>query len=91
MFTKLDLIDLDSIRSMKQHMLRQIPGYDMLLLPPYDTFRQKAENSMDHLVRPSFTFKLTDTFYRLALCLVCLRWDPKHLMSQKIWTLPKDY
>ncbi|KAG1053345.1 hypothetical protein G6F43_004572 [Rhizopus delemar] len=40
---------LDSIRSMKQHMLRQIPGYDMLLLPPYDTFRQKAENSMDHL------------------------------------------
>lgn len=35
---------------MKQYMLRQIPGYDMLMLPPFDTRREEADNSMDHLV-----------------------------------------
>lgn len=35
---------------MKQYMLRQIPGYDMLMLPPFDTRREKASDSMDHLV-----------------------------------------
>lgn len=35
---------------MKQHMLRQIPGYDMLMLPPFDTQRELSEDYMDHLV-----------------------------------------
>ncbi|CAO3667384.1 unnamed protein product [Rhizopus stolonifer] len=39
----------DSIRSMKQHMLRQVPGYDMLMLPPFDTQHESSENGMDHL------------------------------------------
>ncbi|KAG1173669.1 hypothetical protein G6F70_005655 [Rhizopus microsporus] len=39
----------ESINSMKQYMLRQIPGYDMLMLPPFDTRREEADNSMDHL------------------------------------------
>ncbi|KAG0741213.1 hypothetical protein G6F62_009250 [Rhizopus arrhizus] len=34
---------------MKQHMLRQIPGYDMLMLPPFDTQRELSEDYMDHL------------------------------------------
>ncbi|KAI9250621.1 glycoside hydrolase [Sporodiniella umbellata] len=40
---------LKSIRSMKQYMLRQIPGYDMLFLPPFDTEKEQADDSMDHL------------------------------------------
>ncbi|KAG1051668.1 hypothetical protein G6F43_006138 [Rhizopus delemar] len=39
----------DAVRSMKQHMLRQIPGYDMLMLPPFDTQRELSEDYMDHL------------------------------------------
>lgn len=35
---------------MKRHMLRQVPGYDMLMLVPYDTRRNTPKSSMDHLV-----------------------------------------
>ncbi|KAG2215703.1 hypothetical protein INT46_003915 [Mucor plumbeus] len=38
-----------SIRSMKQYMLRQIPGYDMLMLPPFNTQKKSHKNAMDHL------------------------------------------
>jgi hypothetical protein len=31
-------------------MLRQVPEYDMLILPPYDTRHDATKNSMDHLV-----------------------------------------
>ncbi|GAN06720.1 glycoside hydrolase family 47 protein [Mucor ambiguus] len=40
---------MQSIRSMKQYMLRQIPGYDMLLLPPFNTQTSTSKNAMDHL------------------------------------------
>ncbi|KAG2198979.1 hypothetical protein INT47_013163 [Mucor saturninus] len=40
---------IQSINSMKKHMLRQVPGYDLLLLPPYDTQHMQHRNSMDHL------------------------------------------
>ncbi|KAI8879887.1 glycoside hydrolase family 47 protein [Backusella circina FSU 941] len=39
----------ESIKSMKQYMLQQIPGYDMLLLPPYNTRQRQSSSSMDHL------------------------------------------
>lgn len=42
---------------MKQYMLRQIPGYDMLMLPPFDTRREEADNSMDHLV---YKYRITN-------------------------------
>ncbi|CAO3655110.1 unnamed protein product [Mucor hiemalis] len=38
-----------SVKSMKRHMLRQVPGYDLLILPPYDTQHMSHKNSMDHL------------------------------------------
>lgn len=47
-------IDTQSINSMKKHMLRQVPGYDLLLLPPYDTQHMQHRNSMDHLVNILF-------------------------------------
>ncbi|KAI8992647.1 glycoside hydrolase [Pilobolus umbonatus] len=40
---------LESIKGMKQYMLRQVPGYDMILLPPFDTQHLRHRNSMDHL------------------------------------------
>lgn len=43
------ILDTQSIRSMKQYMLRQIPGYDMLMLPPYNTQKQTHKSTMDHL------------------------------------------
>lgn len=44
-------IDTQSIRSMKRYMLRQVPGYDLLLLPPYDTQHMSHRTMMDHLVK----------------------------------------
>lgn len=44
------MLDLQSIKSMKKHMLRQVPGYDLLMLPPYDTQHMTHKNAMDHLV-----------------------------------------
>ncbi|KAI9361968.1 glycoside hydrolase [Pilaira anomala] len=38
-----------SIKSMKRYMLRQVPEYDLLLLPPYDTQHMTHKNTMDHL------------------------------------------
>ncbi|CEP17592.1 hypothetical protein [Parasitella parasitica] len=38
-----------SIKSMKQYMLRQIPEYDMLMLPPFNTQTETHKNTMDHL------------------------------------------
>lgn len=32
-------------------MLRQVPGYDLLLLPPYDTQHMSHRTMMDHLVK----------------------------------------
>ncbi|GAA5813991.1 hypothetical protein MFLAVUS_007481 [Mucor flavus] len=39
----------ESINAMKKHMLRQVPEYDLLLLPPFDTQHMSHRNSMDHL------------------------------------------
>lgn len=43
-------IDRESISSMKRYMLRQIPGHELLLLPPYDTRNYTHHKTMDHLV-----------------------------------------
>ncbi|KAL1928700.1 hypothetical protein VTP01DRAFT_2486 [Rhizomucor pusillus] len=40
---------IESIDSMKQHMLRQLPGSDMLFLPPFDTKHKQLYARMDHL------------------------------------------
>lgn len=45
------VIDLQSIDSMKQYMLMQLPGTKFLYLPAYDTARNLKEPTMDHLVR----------------------------------------
>lgn len=52
----LRFIDTQSISSMKKHMLRQVPGYELLLLPPYDTQHMEHKSTMDHLVRYFFFF-----------------------------------
>lgn len=83
-------IDTQSVKSMKRHMLRQVPGYDLLILPPYDTQHMSHKNSMDHLVGiHSFTIPFkkinSDLFvHRHVLFQVCLLWVQKHSMSQKI-------
>ncbi|KAG1470094.1 hypothetical protein G6F56_002881 [Rhizopus delemar] len=40
---------LQSIDSMKQHMLTQLPGTKLLYLPAYDTSRRQQQPHMDHL------------------------------------------
>ncbi|KAI9480876.1 MAG: glycosyl hydrolase family 47-domain-containing protein [Benjaminiella poitrasii] len=40
---------MDSIKGMKRFMLRQVPGYDLLILPPFDTQHKSHKNTMDHL------------------------------------------
>lgn len=75
-------------------MLRQVPEYDLLLLPPFDTQHMNHRNSMDHLVRILLEKKkekkgnlLTNFFFdesRLVLFLVCLQWVQLHSTSQKI-------
>ncbi|KAI7899530.1 glycosyl hydrolase family 47-domain-containing protein [Cokeromyces recurvatus] len=38
-----------SIKNMKKYMLRQVPGYDLLMLPPFDTQYKTHRDAMDHL------------------------------------------
>ncbi|KAI8381347.1 glycoside hydrolase, partial [Radiomyces spectabilis] len=40
---------LHSIDSMKRYMLRQLPGSELLFLPPFDTRHHTAKRTMDHL------------------------------------------
>ncbi|ORY96290.1 glycoside hydrolase [Syncephalastrum racemosum] len=40
---------LQSVDSIKQHMIQQLPGTELLFLPPFDTKNKRASNVMDHL------------------------------------------
>lgn len=59
------VIDLQSIDSMKQYMLMQLPGTKFLYLPAYDTARNLKEPTMDHLVRKkkALLFSFTNLFF----------------------------
>lgn len=84
-------LDTESINAMKKHMLRQVPGYDLLLLPPFDTQHMNHRNSMDHLVHMLLKKKRISTYKkfffdesRLVLYLVCLQWVQLHSTNRKI-------
>lgn len=43
-------IDIESVDKMKEHIFTQIQDNGMIFLPPYDTYSNYKDNTMDHLV-----------------------------------------
>lgn len=56
---------------MKQHMLRQLPGSDMLFLPPFDTKHKQLYARMDHLVNTKFNVVSTLSDLCIKIDMLC--------------------
>ncbi|KAI8345311.1 glycosyl hydrolase family 47-domain-containing protein [Choanephora cucurbitarum] len=89
-----------SIESMKRYMLRQVPGYDMLMLSSFDTQHKTHKDVMDHLTcfMPGMLAMGAKTFDQpedleiakglLETCVFMYR-TTKTGLSPESWAIPK--